>query len=1089
MSHYTFLPWLRQGLANQIKEADGDTAVKERASIDVTLHLNSDSGATRDVTQTIRLVGPGDVVGIDPRAVVRTEPQRQTANFEPNYLPLIEFYDEDFPWRYSPVSSNPNLTRIRPWITLVVLEEKTEFDENNTTKPLPGLKLKRNAADVFPLASELWAWAHVHANEALGGLTPLTANNMGPALSQLDTLIQTNPDRAYSRLLCGRKLKPNTNYQAFVIPSFEPGRLSGLGLEQNAEVFATMSAWADYNGRPGGDLYPYYYRWAFKTGDQVDFEKLVRLLRPEALDPHVGVRPMDISHPQGGIDPDVIPPERQTMLLEGALISPSATRSEFFTPPDADFRKQLVQLLDLPEVSRLAAPDGDPIITPPIYGQWHALTPALKDENNTNFLHDLNLDPRWRAAAGLGARVIRENQEKYMETAWKQVDGILEANRKLNRLAFSTEALTTLFSKHLKALDPAVGLAALKNMHTKVLITNPGAAPLTAKAVIERSPLEVGAVSNAFRKVVRPRGAVAVNSRAVTAPTLQLSALVVGINQQKLTPFPVKLAAPTFMLSVEKAANALAQQAASPEANGLLQPGRFNVLEVPKIRQVKDFVINAKPDLKFTVIQAGQNPGPVVVGPGLGGPVVVGPGVGGPVVVGPGVGGPVVVGPGIGGPVIVGPGPVLIPHNLQNAGVGGHSQGDTALKQTVFGTKLFDQQSPDDVAFRSALQRQYLLFEASATVSAVAAPQSVNVPSVYGQLLQKIDPVVTMARRAKETIHLADYYRGQWDRFIQPVMAYPELTNAMYEPLRDISGEYMVPNLKMIQNNVISLLNVNDSFIESYLTGLNHEFARELLWREYPTDQRGSYFRQFWDVREVLGPNPTKAQIDQFKDIQELHRWAPNSALGDHNNRPTVKDNVVLVVRGELLKRYPNTVIYAQKADWPRLPSGQINHSVVRNLADENVVGNIEQPLFKAQILPDIYFIGFNLTAKQVKGDPGDNPAQNPGWFFVLRERPGEPRFGFDIGDAPNAKLYNWDEVNWLDLGTADGACIRMDKNFTLGNANPMSGAPGVDNLARHTEDVNYRWRTDTTAADVAYITYQDKVMVAIHGSEMLGQL
>ena len=36
------------------------------------------------------------------------------------------------------------------------------------------------------------------------------------------------------------------------------------------------------------------------------------------------------------------------------------------------------------------------------------------------------------------------------------------------------------------------------------------------------------------------------------------------------------------------------------------------------------------------------------------------------------------------------------------------------------------------------------------------------------------------------------------------------------------------------------------------MVGLNHEFARELLWREYPTDQRGSYFRQFWDVRGFL---------------------------------------------------------------------------------------------------------------------------------------------------------------------------------------------------------------------------------------------
>ena len=26
------------------------------------------------------------------------------------------------------------------------------------------------------------------------------------------------------------------------------------------------------------------------------------------------------------------------------------------------------------------------------------------------------------------------------------------------------------------------------------------------------------------------------------------------------------------------------------------------------------------------------------------------------------------------------------------------------------------------------------------------------------------------------------------------------------------------------------------------MVGLNHEFARELLWREYPTDQRGQLF-------------------------------------------------------------------------------------------------------------------------------------------------------------------------------------------------------------------------------------------------------
>lgn len=38
----------------------------------------------------------------------------------------------------------------------------------------------------------------------------------------------------------------------------------------------------------------------------------------------------------------------------------------------------------------------------------------------------------------------------------------------------------------------------------------------------------------------------------------------------------------------------------------------------------------------------------------------------------------------------------------------------------------------------------------------------------------------------------------------------------------------------------------SQEFIESYMAGLNHEFARELIWREYPTDQRRRYFEQYW---------------------------------------------------------------------------------------------------------------------------------------------------------------------------------------------------------------------------------------------------
>ncbi len=43
--------------------------------------------------------------------------------------------------------------------------------------------------------------------------------------------------------------------------------------------------------------------------------------------------------------------------------------------------------------------------------------------------------------------------------------------------------------------------------------------------------------------------------------------------------------------------------------------------------------------------------------------------------------------------------------------------------------------------------------------------------------------------------------------------------------------------------------------------------------------------------------------------------WPLSSDLGTHPNpkRPQNK-NLVLMIRGELLKKYPNTIIYAQKA-------------------------------------------------------------------------------------------------------------------------------------------------------------------------------
>ena len=100
---YSFVPWVRQGLANRIS---GGTTL--RPSIDVTLEIAGTGVGGANVPATVQraveLYGPGDVIGVDSAQISRVEPPNWATNFEPNYLAAIEFYDEDFPWRYSPAA-------------------------------------------------------------------------------------------------------------------------------------------------------------------------------------------------------------------------------------------------------------------------------------------------------------------------------------------------------------------------------------------------------------------------------------------------------------------------------------------------------------------------------------------------------------------------------------------------------------------------------------------------------------------------------------------------------------------------------------------------------------------------------------------------------------------------------------------------------------------------------------------------------------------------------------------------------------------------------------------------------------------------
>ncbi len=264
-------------------------------------------------------------------------------------------------------------------------------------------------------------------------------------------------------------------------------------------------------------------------------------------------------------------------------------------------------------------------------------------------------------------------------------------------------------------------------------------------------------------------------------------------------------------------------------------------------------------------------------------------------------------------------------------------------------------------------------------------------------MVQAVDPLVTVPKRALSMIAIPAWIRAQIGDQFGEVMAYPKIDLPMYQPLQDISSELLLPNINLIPPNSITLIETNQRFIEAYMVGLNHEFARKLLWREYPTDQRGSYFRQFWDPGTYF--DSTGLTPDQIKeklyDIPELHRWALTSNLGDHNNRAVPGQTgaqAVLVIRGELLKKYPTAVIYAHHAQWATHSDGSIDPSQPRSLQDIDAAFEdnpppsiVRTPLYEAKVDPDIYFFGFDLTIAEAEGGTGSNPDRRS--RLVLRDQ------------------------------------------------------------------------------------------------------
>jgi len=211
---------------------------------------------------------------------------------------------------------------------------------------------------------------------------------------------------------------------------------------------------------------------------------------------------------------------------------------------------------------------------------------------------------------------------------------------------------------------------------------------------------------------------------------------------------------------------------------------------------------------------------------------------------------------------------------------------------------------------------------------------------------------------------------------IRRVMAAPSFPRAMYQALHDYDPEWLVPGLRLLPaNEYVTVLSTNSQFMEAFLVGLSDEMGRELLWRNYPTDQSGTYFRRFWDDQQ----DELRAPIHAFS----------RTALGEHislGGDGGSAGRAVIVVKSELVRRFPDLIIQVVRNQ------GTVADPVFEKPGQPE--GEVVQQLFAAHLPPDFALVGVNLSIAEL---------QDPKWWIVIAEHPTATRFERPGDDSPLA--------------------------------------------------------------------------------------
>lgn len=1086
-STYRFFPWARRGLADKMTNTDNNGPLPTRASVSVGLVVSGVAAPTYNLS----VYGPGDVIGVDTTLIVRTDPRPNSSDVEANFFPTIEFDASDFPWMFTPAKNDPTTNRLRPWCVLIVVDVSVvQPPTGQAGRPLPVLLIPSDArATELPDLGESWAWAH----------TQMVVPSTSAATDVLTQAIAAEPAMNVSRIVAPRRLEPGKRYAACLVPAFDAGVARGLGGTPTATTLTP--AWVA--GQTGDVQLPVYFHWEFSTGPAGDFETLARRLKPALPPETAGIEPMYIGNADASLPKLDVADPNAYLDMDGPLRAPARSNATVADVPQT-MQAGLETMLNATTVQMQNGTNAPAsVLGPPIYGSWHANQHTIPTA--AGWLRELNLDPRTRAAAGLGSEIERRNQEDFMDWAWEQVGDVLKANALLSRSRLSMETLIRVHTRHVATLPAERALQFSAPMHRRVSQagTAVGGAPVTVRAAIEQSSVPNSVGDPALRRLISPRsptvraaarhaaappppppgntgiaggilGTIGVPLTGIATATFQAAPATAPPTKAAASPIAatVKTATPaigvaslsTFATGAAPAATsavATTSVSTTPAPAGFIGKLAAGQLNVDLARFVPDGIAGV-PDLSAAAVPAAAQMSLVSVGLPL---TVAQASFTGAQSAAKGIAAiakPVApiastIAAALGASATVTPVTPVKTAAFSTAGMSTLAARTLAAQPSATAvpiTKAPITKEPVTPITKDPVVKPIPIDPIPATIAtttpaAAVAPVFVAfaLATARDSVVSRTNPRATVLARVQTMLNIGGAplpLQSKNTGFMPPplqnptrvnpsstfdrIMAAPDIAVPVYRYLAEMDPTRFMPGVGDVPSDSMMLLETNPRFVESLLVGLNYEMGRELLWREYPTDQRGTPFKHFW------------GWSDSGADIQGINTWAPANLLGA-NSRGGAGGQIVMLVRGRLLKRYPNTSIYA----W-RSANGR--------MTNPPQPGDVKKPVFTGVLGTDIAFAGFDLTDADL--------ATGDGWFFVLQQQPTEPRFGFDEGTGtPQTTLASWADANWDDTGTDPGHYLKITDNRLSGMN--IGGVKFVDH-----------------AAHLATITIQKPVAVAL---------